>query len=305
MKKICVIMSTYNGEKYLSEQLDSILCQKGVDVSIIVRDDGSSDDTVAILNSYRSRYSNIYVFADNNVGCKRSFYTAAEYAFKYCGEYGYFAFSDQDDVWKSDKLFSGIELIEKNESCYRVLYFCTPDIVDKNLIKTGTHWRSHHRLTVGESCVIQPAPGCSMIFTKSVLELFLKGNPGMMALHDSWIYKATALCGGKIIEDERKLFFYRQHDSNVVGQKKSFKQSILRRLKSLTAKRNHRQKLIQDLVTTYRNEITQENYSLIEPLLYYRKNFRAKVKLLFSSQFKTHRYISNFGFKLSILLNRY
>lgn len=98
-KSVQVVMSTYNGEKYLKEQIDSILSQEGVDVRLYIRDDGSSDRTTDILASYQE-HKNVKIEKGNNLGFAKSFLTALDE----CDEADYYAFSDQDDVWEKDKL---------------------------------------------------------------------------------------------------------------------------------------------------------------------------------------------------------
>lgn len=110
-KSVQVVMSTYNGEKYLKEQIDSILSQEGVDVRLYIRDDGSSDRTTDILASYQE-HKNVKIEKGNNLGFAKSFLTALDE----CDEADYYAFSDQDDVWEKDKLSTAIEIF----NCLRV-----------------------------------------------------------------------------------------------------------------------------------------------------------------------------------------
>lgn len=105
-KSVQVVMSTYNGEKYLKEQIDSILSQEGVDVRLYIRDDGSSDRTTDILASYQE-HKNVKIEKGNNLGFAKSFLTALDE----CDEADYYAFSDQDDVWEKDKLSTAIQSI--------------------------------------------------------------------------------------------------------------------------------------------------------------------------------------------------
>lgn len=107
-KSVQVVMSTYNGEKYLKEQIDSILSQEGVDVRLYIRDDGSSDRTTDILASYQE-HKNVKIEKGNNLGFAKSFLTALDE----CDEADYYAFSDQDDVWEKDKLSTAVQLIQE------------------------------------------------------------------------------------------------------------------------------------------------------------------------------------------------
>ena len=104
--KVQVLLSAYNGEKYIQEQIDSILNQSNVEVSLLIRNDGSTDDTRKILDSQSTQ--NIKCINDKNIGLVRSFVELINQA----DEAEYYAFSDQDDVWDNDKLCSAISMLE-------------------------------------------------------------------------------------------------------------------------------------------------------------------------------------------------
>ena len=100
---VTVFMSTYNGEKYLEQQIESILHQEHVKVKLFIRDDGSKDNTIKILRKY-SKLSNIHVIYGDNIGYAKSFLKIIEN-----NEYtSYYSFSDQDDIWLPNKLHEAI-----------------------------------------------------------------------------------------------------------------------------------------------------------------------------------------------------
>ena len=127
MKKVLVLMSTYNGQMYLKEQLVSIYAQKGVDCTLLVRDDGSSDCTKQIL-AEEEKNGNLRWYEGRNVGPARSFWDLLLNAPK-CEWY---AFSDQDDVWHEDKLKAALEQFG-NCVDRPALYFGQTQLVDENL----------------------------------------------------------------------------------------------------------------------------------------------------------------------------
>ena len=103
MKTVYVMLSSYNGEKYIAEQIDSILHQTGVSVTLAIRDDGSSDGTGEILRRYASENENVKVAFGENVGYAKSFFELIKTSPE---GFDYYALSDQDDVWTEDKLKS-------------------------------------------------------------------------------------------------------------------------------------------------------------------------------------------------------
>ena len=105
LPSILVILSTYNGEKYISKQIDSIFAQKGVDVTCYIRDDGSSDGTVRCIENLQKRYPKLLLEKGQNEGWRKSFMDAL-YA---CGDADFYAFSDQDDIWFENKLERAVQ----------------------------------------------------------------------------------------------------------------------------------------------------------------------------------------------------
>ena len=109
LPKVQVIMSTYNGEKYVQEQIESIFAQKECDISLLIRDDGSTDNTIDIVNELSKKY-NIKLIKGNNLKPAKSFLEALRYSGE---EMDYYAFSDQDDIWNEKKIISAINFIKK------------------------------------------------------------------------------------------------------------------------------------------------------------------------------------------------
>ncbi|MBR4145092.1 MAG: glycosyltransferase, partial [Lachnospiraceae bacterium] len=113
-KDIAVLLCTYNGEKYLCTQLDSILKQKDVNVTLFVRDDGSSDETCNILNRYKTQYPDKVILVENvnkNLGPGLGFMKLFFKVFKEYKRFSFYAFADQDDIWLDNKLYEGIKKI--------------------------------------------------------------------------------------------------------------------------------------------------------------------------------------------------
>ena len=116
MENITVYMSTYNGEKFIREQIESIIYQKDVELYLVIRDDGSTDSTLDIIQEYSLKYPNIFVYAGENLGYANSFLTVL----KEKGGTDYYAFADQDDIWEEDKLICGINKIKNKNNKYKL-----------------------------------------------------------------------------------------------------------------------------------------------------------------------------------------
>ena len=222
MKKVIVMMSTYNGEKYLEEQIQSILNQKGVEVWLMIRDDGSTDRTKNILKQYRSEDGNIMLINGKNVGVGASFMSLLYQS----GNADYYAFADQDDIWMENKLIEGIKKIESSKKTKSpVLYTSNQMLVDKNANRIGLRYQAIPKIDMVNLLNDNPFSGCTMILNRYLRDLLIekKARPGMnfftVRIHDAWI-ALFAQCVGRIIYDERAFILYRQHEENVVGVKK-------------------------------------------------------------------------------------
>lgn len=305
MEKIIVLMSTYNGEKYLKEQVDSILNQQDVEVTLIIRDDGSIDKTVSILESYANIFPNIEIIKGENIGCKGSFYACAKYAYEKYPDIQFFAFSDQDDVWLPNKLLYAIEKIIINTNSLPSLYFCKPKVVNSKLENLNDKWSGNHLLTFGEACLSQPCAGCCLVYNRRTLELFLKGDPSVMSMHDSWLYKSVLACGGFVVEDPTPHILYRQHGNNVIGTQNFF-QRWKRRYQNFVKKSCYRSNQIKCIINTYSDLMpTDLKIKAIKISNYKESGIKGRFEIIRDNEFRTKSPLHNFLFSIAVLLGRY
>ncbi|MFR0589286.1 glycosyltransferase [Bifidobacterium apri] len=204
-------MATYNGEKYLREQLDSVVNQDGVDVSILVRDDGSSDNTCSILEEY-SKAHRLTWYADQHLNVAKGYFALMQKASE--TDFEYFAFCDQDDVWDKDKL--SIALHNISEIKGPALYYCGQRLVDGDLNIIAEHELNRER-SLHTRFVLSDFAGCTGVFNRSLLEEVVSYTPDYMLMHDTWILKVCLGVGGTVIVDPKAHMSYRQHEGNTVG----------------------------------------------------------------------------------------
>lgn len=232
MDKILVLMSSYNGEKYIRHQIDSILNQKDCAVDLLVRDDGSNDSTREIIKSYETCGRVKLLNEGQNLHAARSFLRLIEVA----SEYDYYAFADQDDVWDEDKLISGINILRQENG--PTLYCSNARVVDENLNMFGYNVYRHRKYTNLESVVVTGNfMGCTMIFNNKLREKILNYlNPSYCLMHDYYLSVLCMLIGGKIIYDEIPHMSYRIHGKNTVGVSTSFFEKLEKQLKFIFKK---------------------------------------------------------------------
>ena len=201
-------MSTYNGEKYIKRQIETLLNQKDVDIHVLIRDDGSKDNTVKIIKNFSS--DRIELIEGTNIGFAQSFWTLL----KIDNDYDYYAFCDQDDIWHEDKLISAINKLSSADC--PALY--TSDVIavdsDENIIKKNAFGFSGV-LNYYDSLLYSVLPGCTFVFNKKLKEK-LALYDGFMISHD-WTTYIVANIVGKVFFDPIPHINYRIHSNNSIG----------------------------------------------------------------------------------------
>lgn len=299
MKKVQVLMSTYNGQKYLEEQINSILNQENVEISLLVRDDESSDDTIKVLQELSQKNKNISYFTGKNMGPARSFMELVNKS----SSADYYAFSDQDDVWDSKKIISAIEKLEKIEK--PCLYISALEIVDENL-NTIEIKKVKGNFTFEGEMIKNFANGCTQVFNKQLCDIVKMYNPQYLIMHDSWITRICYAIGGDVIVDDNAYIKYRQHANNVVGYKDEGLQKLKRQFK-IAFKENisMRANIANELNTGYGNMLTPNALKVVSHLIDYRKDIKSKMWLINNKNFRTNSVWINFKMILAILLNKF
>ena len=206
---ISVCLASYNGEKYIKEQLDSILSQLSDEDELIVSDDGSTDSTPEILSSYAEQFPILHVVKGPGKGVIKNF----EYAIS-LSMGGLIFLSDQDDIWCSSKVSRVKEAFSSSgENCMLVLH--DAEIVDEDAQRTGQTLFEFRNSRPGLlRCLWKnPYVGCCMAFRKELCKEVLPFPEGI-EMHDWWI-ALNAECGGRTMLIPDKLIQYRRHTGNV------------------------------------------------------------------------------------------
>lgn len=207
--KVNIVMSTYNGEKFLREQLDSLLNQKYQNCEIFVRDDGSKDGTVEILEEYEEKYG-IHVIRGKNMGFCASFFEVL--ALADIGDY--WSFCDQDDIWFSDKLSYAVQWLDSQKQDIPLLYHSSSEMIDEEGNRIGIQDPPRGSLCFRRAMTGTFGVGFSMVINRRLREEMLKCNPYKVHAHD-WLAGAIALGFGKVYVNHRICAKYRRLDSSV------------------------------------------------------------------------------------------
>ncbi|MCQ4035373.1 glycosyltransferase family 2 protein [Kaistella montana] len=222
MNTVTILLATYNSSKFLREQLDSLFQQTFREWTLVIRDDGSSDETIAIIKEFQQKFPNILLLEDTNknIGASKSFMRLLEKT-----DSSYYFFCDHDDIWLPNKVKDSLDLMKKTElgnMMKPVIIHSDLKVVDKNLnIISNSFWKSsgikpnyleNKNLIQVFNCVT----GCTMLFNKTVKEIAFP-YPASIPMHDWWLAIVTLRNNGIIRHIDQPTILYRQHGSNEVG----------------------------------------------------------------------------------------
>lgn len=237
-------MTTYNGEKYIVQQIDSILCQTIQDFELIVCDDRSSDTTVELLNRYAEKDKRIKVFVnEQNLGFKKNF----EKAISLCsGEY--IALSDQDDIWLPEHLEKLLTLIEEADIACGDAELITSEGLSKDIFLSQTNQLYHiynsTLLLYRIFCTRNVFQGSSMLMRRSFLyNTAVLPIPDGVNYHDTWFAACACILHG-IHYTFDVITQYRRHELNITGQKKKW--HLLPAIFGVMTKALHKKKYTTD-----------------------------------------------------------
>lgn len=210
--RVCIILSTYNGKKYVCQQLDSIFqSAEDMDIFLYVRDDGSKDDTIQILEEYGKKNNvEIKIDAGENVGSARSFLLAI----RNCPKADYYAFCDQDDVWLPKKIATAVNQIRDTEK--PILWCSDYQVTDANQNVILPSALKQPIQDDVRSMFYNNVPGCTMVFNWALMQKMRMIEISEIRMHDIMAMN-VALITGEIYFEKNPFVLYRQHGDNVLG----------------------------------------------------------------------------------------
>ncbi len=223
---VAVLLSSFNGEKFIIEQIESILGQKDVNLTLIIRDDSSTDSTTDLLKKYNDHVNVKIEFGSFRLGAKESFLLLL----KHVNVYDFVSFSDQDDIWPSNKLREAIKIIQENtDNNEPAIYASAVSLCDQrgNIFSV---WSSKPKGHFSEPIFQNSLMGNTIVINKEYLSI-LKGVPlpENSIMHDWWLYLVATMTNTKVLYDLTPRNKHRQHMANTVGigdLKKTFKKSL-------------------------------------------------------------------------------
>ncbi len=328
-----VLLSSYNGEKFIREQLDSILAQEGVNIRILVRDDGSADGTQEILREYRQANRNIEVLYGENFGAVKSVFTLIAAADK---TVPYTAFADQDDVWLPDKLARAVSLLESGGEPDVPLAYCSavqPTDAGLRPFRPAIRYR-RIRAAFGNALVENMCTGCTCVINGTLRELLCQAVAGEeepksgaaavdfplyvpaqeniihaghfqkrirtqeIIMHDFWIY-LVAGAFGRVIYDEESRILYRQHGANTIGIASGVLENYRRRVRDFKRNRGKLKRQAEEFERLYGEWLAEQDAEKARLL---RGFALGKRSLIFDKRLYRQRRSDNWIMRLLLLM---
>lgn len=300
--KVSICISTYNGILFFDEQIKSILSQTYRDFSILIRDDGSTDNLfIERLKLIEKQHKQVNVYFEENIGVTRSFF---ELIRKCPIDSDFIVFADQDDVWNDMRLENTFKHVKHESINLPLLSFCSLEYVDENLNHISILPKFKH-VGFNNALVQNLATGCTICINNSALRMLLVYSPKHSVIHDWWIYLVVSATG-KVIQEPNVSVKYRQHSFNVLGGTtstvKKNKKRVKRKLNQIIYKVYAQ---VSEFYSIYANLISEENSIFIKNFLKTNNSFISK--LLFVFDFKTVKretFYDDILLKIVILISR-
>lgn len=297
-----ILLSLHNGERYLREQLESLVNQQGVRIHIEARDDGSSDRTVALFREVCARLAlSANVTPGINAGASESF---LELMFQDLARFDYVALCDQDDVWKSCKLSRAVRALEPYAQ-QAALYGAAHSLTDEHL-NILSDSKPPSRTGFGNALVESGVQGATAVINRAGIALLQEvGRPRNCVMHDWWCHIVFSALG-VVIYDSCPTLLYRQHQANVIGSTHSFigkwKGRIVRHF---SARRGTFFAQASEFGDLAGDRLPVEQKAILDRLLQSKGSFRSRLALALDRRIWRQERLGDLAWRLMVLAGRY
>ncbi len=272
-KKVAVLISTYNGKKYLKEQLDSILNQTYPNIEIVIRDDGSTDSTLELVKEYQEKHSNIRLKEGTNIGFIKSFFKLLEMA-----DADYYAYCDQDDIWLENKIELAVNALNQADNTKPNMAFGNADYYDEdmNFMSKGEEHKTYSFKNSLYECVAQ---GMTMTINHVAKEMIIENIPEKCLFHDWWTYMICSGLGMVLYNDET-VVKYRRFQKNATAEGQSILKIFLWRIEKLVTDNGMKDIKIQqqEYKKMFYEKLSEENQKILDMFVQDNYSFFKAVK---------------------------
>src|SRR5580692_3834219 len=305
MPDIAILLCTYNGARFLPAQLASLADQSFTDWRLFVSDDGSSDETLAIVSEHKDRLGTAPVDIRNGPrqGFVKNFLSLA------CDPsltFDYYAYCDQDDVWERDKLARAVERLSSRPPHIPAMYCSRTMLIDQDGRTLG-YSRAYRRKPRFHNALVQSiASGNTIVLNEAARRLLMVcGSDAKVPSHDWWSYLLISSAGGEVYYDQVPQVQYRMHGENVIGTNTGLRNRI-RRLYMLSRGRFVRwTEMHVAALAPFRSHMTSENRALFDLFRASRKRgfFGRQIGFLNSGVYR-RTLLDNVGLIIAVLVRK-
>ena len=224
--KVAILMGCFNGAKHISEQLESIASQTHLNWCLFASDDGSTDETIDILKAYQSRWGGdkLVIIMGPRAGFCRNFLTLATNPDIVAD---FYAFCDQDDVWKPNKIERSLSDLANHAKSIPALYCASTSFVDRDLNFIGLSPLPTEVPGFGNALFQNIAGGNTMVFSSALKKMLERFGCVDVSLHDWWLYILATSTSGAVLYDPEPSVLYRQHEDNLIGKNNSLLSKVI------------------------------------------------------------------------------
>ncbi len=300
-----ILLATYNGERFLTEQLESISRQTYHFWKLTVSDDGSTDETLALIERFASQVQQpVTLLQGPSKGSSTANFFHLISNAPIDSDLDLYAFCDQDDVWHDDKLERAVKWHAQNSDQHVRLYFGRTEFVDENLQPIGLSPSIKRPPSFSNALVENIASGNTIVMSQTVLVTQRKILHENSVWHDWTAYLVATALGGKIWFDEIPSVLYRQHADNVIGSNVSLT-AIISQIPALLTGRYRRQAEVNlRAITSIANELHSDNVDIFK---YFQKMLYSTIwilqfKYFLQSDIRRQNSCANFFLGLGLLL---
>lgn len=300
---VAILLCTYNGEKYLAEQLDSIEAQSFTNWVLWASDDGSSDQTLLILHNYQKKWGaeRLKIIEGPRAGSTSNFMSLL---YNESIEADYYALSDQDDIWHSDKLQRAREWLSTLPRSAPALYCTRTLLVDESNEEIGMSELFKRPPSFRNALTQNIAGGNTMVFNTGLRSRLGTVRPDVV-IHDWWLYLVATACDGEVRYDPIPSLRYRQHQDNLIGMNIGLKARTNRVFQLLGGRYRAQADRNLTALLTIDKGITDNNKLIIQQF----RNIRnlpmvARVRTLLRLGLYRQTLIGNIGLFVGVTFNK-
>ena len=300
-----ILMSTYNGMDNIERQIETVLRQENVDIHLTVRDDGSSDKTVEIIKKLQGLYpEQITLYCGKNVGYRKSFLQLLNLA----EDADYYGFSDQDDIWKPNKIHRAVECLEKLENPIK-LYASSLDITDSQLNVIGCNDISKMPNTIGSYFTRSRLAGCTFVFShkcKKLAQKFVDMDlpTDRMPDHDFVVGSCAFACGSVYLDSER-LICHVRYPNSVTSGGNGLRKRIKTEWNIVFRRKEIRLTMARELINYCGPLLNPDAKAFLSEVANYKKKWNNRLKLMLNTNMKTGILLCDLEQKVKILAGTY